>query len=79
MKKLLLTGATGFVGRQVLRALEGKNVQMRCVLREGGQSRLSSPPNLEKNYLTGHFCRRYKLVGRSLSGHRHRHPSGLVC
>ncbi len=48
MKKLLVTGATGFVGRQVLRALEDKNVQVRCVLREGGQSRLSSPSNLER-------------------------------
>lgn len=38
----LLTGATGFVGRQVLRALGEKGVRVRVVVREGKQSQLAS-------------------------------------
>jgi len=39
----LLTGATGFVGRQVLRALAERNCQVRPVIREGKPDRL--PPS----------------------------------
>jgi nucleoside-diphosphate-sugar epimerase len=35
---ILLTGATGFVGRQVLRALAGQNCRVRPVVREGKQN-----------------------------------------
>lgn len=38
----LLTGATGFVGRQVLRALGEKGARVRVVVREGKQSQLAS-------------------------------------
>mgnify|MGYP001613019198 CR=1 FL=1 len=40
---LLLTGATGFVGRQVLRALAERNCRVRPVIREGKPDRL--PPS----------------------------------
>jgi nucleoside-diphosphate-sugar epimerase len=40
---ILLTGATGFVGRQVLRALAGQNCRVRPVVREGKQNLL--PPS----------------------------------
>jgi nucleoside-diphosphate-sugar epimerase len=39
---ILLTGATGFVGRQVLRILIDKGIPTRCVVREGKQSQLAS-------------------------------------
>jgi nucleoside-diphosphate-sugar epimerase len=38
----LLTGATGFVGRQVLRTLGEKGVQVRAVVRQGKQNQLKS-------------------------------------
>ena len=38
----LLTGATGFVGRQVLRTLGEKGVQVRAVVRQGKQTHLTS-------------------------------------
>jgi nucleoside-diphosphate-sugar epimerase len=36
-KKFLLTGATGFVGRQVVRALLKQGIQLRLVIRKGSQ------------------------------------------
>lgn len=38
---ILLTGATGFVGRQVLHALADDQARVRVVVREGSQGRLS--------------------------------------
>jgi nucleoside-diphosphate-sugar epimerase len=43
----LLTGATGFVGRQVLRALGEKDVRVRAVVREGKQCQLEKLEALE--------------------------------
>ena len=37
---VLLTGATGFVGRQVLRVLAERAFQVRAVVRDGKQSQL---------------------------------------
>jgi dTDP-6-deoxy-L-talose 4-dehydrogenase (NAD+) len=37
---VLLTGATGFVGRQVLRALSERGVRVRAIVREGKQGHL---------------------------------------
>lgn len=34
-RRILVTGATGFVGKQVVRALSQKAIQLRCVVREG--------------------------------------------
>jgi dTDP-6-deoxy-L-talose 4-dehydrogenase (NAD+) len=35
MNKILLTGATGFVGKQVVRALSDSDVELHLVVREG--------------------------------------------
>src|SRR5579872_3165328 len=45
---ILLTGATGFVGRQVLRELAQRNCALRPVVREGKQDRLARSPAIEK-------------------------------
>lgn len=39
---VLLTGATGFVGRQVLRALADRGVRVRVVVRDGKQHKLAN-------------------------------------
>jgi len=39
-QRTLLTGATGFVGRQILSALLKKNVSLRVIVRNGSESRL---------------------------------------
>jgi len=39
---ILLTGATGFVGRQVLRALSERGCHVRAVVREGKQSQVAT-------------------------------------
>jgi dTDP-6-deoxy-L-talose 4-dehydrogenase (NAD+) len=38
--RILLTGATGFVGRQVLKSLLAENVSIRCIVREDKESEL---------------------------------------
>lgn len=48
MKRLiLLTGATGFVGRQVLRSLADHDISVRAVVREGKQDQLAGQPAIE--------------------------------
>lgn len=47
MALVLLTGATGFVGRQVLRALSERNCQVRAVVRDGTQGQMASSPPIE--------------------------------
>ena len=44
---VLLTGATGFVGRQVLRALAERGVRVRAVVRDGKQDQLTTLSNIE--------------------------------
>jgi dTDP-6-deoxy-L-talose 4-dehydrogenase (NAD+) len=44
---VLLTGATGFVGRQVLRALEERGVQVRAVVRDGKQGQIATLDGIE--------------------------------
>ena len=44
---ILLTGATGFVGRQVLRALITQNCQVRVVIRDGKQSQVAPSPAID--------------------------------
>ena len=39
---VLLTGATGFVGRQVLRALGERGCRVRAVVREGKQGQIAA-------------------------------------
>ena len=45
---ILLTGGTGFVGRQILRALQVLGYQIRLVIREGSQSKIESINGIEK-------------------------------
>ena len=47
MPLVLLTGATGFVGQQVLRALTARNCRVRAVVRAGKQSRINPSPAIE--------------------------------
>lgn len=44
---VLLTGATGFFGQAVLRALHAENLDVRCIVREGTSKRLdqTAPPS----------------------------------
>jgi nucleoside-diphosphate-sugar epimerase len=44
---VLLTGATGFVGRQVLRALEERGVRVRAVVRDGKQGQIATLDGIE--------------------------------
>lgn len=44
---VLLTGASGFVGRQVLRALAGQRVRLRIVVRTGKEHEVTGSTNLE--------------------------------
>ena len=49
---VLLTGATGFVGRQVLRALGERGVLVRAVVRDGAHNRLETSAPLERRVTT---------------------------
>ncbi len=46
--KVLVTGATGFVGRQVLRALASRGVSTRVVIRDGTHARLEAIQGMER-------------------------------
>jgi nucleoside-diphosphate-sugar epimerase len=45
---ILLTGATGFVGRQVLQALTERNCRVHLVVRDGKQDRIARLPAIER-------------------------------
>jgi dTDP-6-deoxy-L-talose 4-dehydrogenase (NAD+) len=45
---VLLTGATGFVGRQILRALTAQGASVRTVIREGTVDKLKGVDSIEK-------------------------------
>ncbi|MDP2176975.1 NAD-dependent epimerase/dehydratase family protein [Methylicorpusculum sp.] len=49
---VLLTGATGFVGRQVLKALIEQGARVRVVVRDGKQSQIKPLENLESLVLS---------------------------
>jgi dTDP-6-deoxy-L-talose 4-dehydrogenase (NAD+) len=48
----LLTGASGFVGRQVLKALAKKNIKVRAVVRDGRQHELANQEYVESIVVT---------------------------
>lgn len=52
MKVILLTGATGFVGTQLLRELRERAYQIRLVLREGSQSNIGNIKGIESVIIT---------------------------
>jgi nucleoside-diphosphate-sugar epimerase len=51
-RRILITGATGFVGKQVLNVLLEKKVAIRCVARAESQAKLLASPKLESCLLT---------------------------
>lgn len=54
-KRILLTGATGFVGRQILTALLKADVELRLVIRTGHESRLPQSGGAEIVYTADLF------------------------
>lgn len=52
---VLLTGATGFVGRQVLRALGERGVRVRAVVRDGKQGQIATLDGIEAVVTTPHL------------------------
>lgn len=48
MKKILVTGATGFVGRQIMRALSRFDVELVPVVRKGKESVVAALANVER-------------------------------
>src|SRR5205823_2657069 len=49
---VLLTGATGFVGRQILRALTEQGASVRTIIREGTGEKLKGAGSIEKMVTT---------------------------
>jgi nucleoside-diphosphate-sugar epimerase len=52
-RRVFLTGATGFVGRQVLRSLLEKDITIVCAVREGSDGESLAAPNIERCVVTG--------------------------
>jgi nucleoside-diphosphate-sugar epimerase len=51
-RRVFITGATGFVGRQVLRSLLEQDVTIVCAVREGSEARLAASPKIERCVMT---------------------------
>lgn len=51
-RTVLFTGATGFVGRQILKALAAQAVKVRLVVREGKSSRIEQTDQIESVLVT---------------------------
>lgn len=47
MKKILITGATGFVGKQVVRALADRDIELHLVVREGKEFIFNKYPSVQ--------------------------------
>ena len=76
---ILLTGATGFVGRQVLRALGERGCRVRAVVRDGKQDRLAASHAIEKTVTSPDiFAESAGWWTRCLPRCRYRHPRRLV-
>jgi len=58
-EKILLTGATGFVGRQVLRFLCESNIRTCCVVRQGKEHLLGNYDTLENIISTPDLLDKY--------------------
>jgi len=51
-RRILITGATGFVGRQVLKALLEGDTRLICVMRNESSKEIPHSPQIEKKVLT---------------------------
>lgn len=51
-RRVFITGATGFVGRQVLRTLLEQDLTVVCAVREGSEARLPASPKIERCAVT---------------------------
>lgn len=52
MKRIAVTGATGFVGRQIMRVLDNEDVALLPVVRDGKEHLLSGVANVERTITT---------------------------
>lgn len=48
MKRILITGGTGFVGRQIVHSLSKKNVEITLVVRSGKENTVNNTPSVKK-------------------------------
>ena len=55
MKRILLTGATGFVGKQVLKRLSNQNVSIRIISRNTQEKNFSAYKNISEVIETKNF------------------------
>lgn len=60
-QRVFTTGATGFVGRQVLRSLLEQDVTVVCAVREGSEARLPASPKIERCAVTADLFAEDKL------------------
>lgn len=48
MKRILVTGANGFVGRQIIKHLNSNNFRIIAIVRVGSENKLFESPNIER-------------------------------
>ena len=53
---ILLTGATGFVGRQVLLSLDEKNISLRIIISDGAEVQTYYTAEIENLIRTAELC-----------------------
>jgi len=66
--RILITGATGFIGRQICKALGDKDVDLRCVIRKGKEYLLSGLSNAEIVYTEDLFAEKSDWWANQCSG-----------
>ena len=59
-KRILITGASGFVGRQVLRALENEYIDIACKLTENTE--ILNDTRLKQRKSVGHHLHQFRVI-----------------